>query len=109
MPADDYNFRIPGYEGFSFSYEVQWPISLVLNSRAIICYQLIFRHLFFCKHVERQLCKVWLAKKSFKNSNLTEDPEKAQAFSLHQRMLNFVQNLQYYMAFEVRIGLLLTL
>jgi len=30
-----------------------------------------------------------------------EDIEKASIFSLHQRMLNFVQNLQYYMAFEV--------
>jgi len=98
---DELNFKIPGFKGFSFSYEVKWPISLILDYRAITCYQMIFRHLFFCKHVERQLCKVWVAKKSLKKSDLMEDIEKASIFSLHQRMLNFVQNLQYYMAFEV--------
>jgi gamma-tubulin complex component 2 len=100
---DEFAFRIPGVEGFSFSYEVKWPISLVLHPRVIICYQMIFRHLFFCKHVERQLCKVWIAKKAFKDSNLSNDLEKAAAFSLRQKMLNFVQNLQYYMAFEVSL------
>lgn len=48
---------LTGLESFSFGYEVKWPISLVLNRRAIACYQMIFRHLFFCKHVEREICR----------------------------------------------------
>ncbi|CAL8090112.1 unnamed protein product [Orchesella dallaii] len=99
---NNFSYCIPGVEGFSFSYDVQWPISLVLNTRAITCYQMIFRQLFFCKHVERQLCKVWIANKSGKNIVLDKDTTgKADIFSTCQKMLNFVQNLQYYMAFEV--------
>ena len=96
-----FNYSIPGVEGFSFSYDVQWPISLLLDTRAITCYQMIFRQLFFCKHVERQLCKVWIANKSKKNIVLDKNTRMAQTFALCQKMLNFVQNLQYYMAFEV--------
>lgn len=99
---DNFNFSIPGVEAFAFSYNVEWPISLVLNSRAIACYQMIFRQLFFCKHVERQLCKVWIINKGHKKLDLRNDKTgKVANYSLCQKMLNFVQNLQYYMAFEV--------
>lgn len=101
--AKAFNFNIPGVEAFSFSYDVQWPMSLLLNTRAIACYQMIFRQLFFCKHVERQLCKVWIANKSVKTLVLNYTSTKAETFALCQKMLNFVQNLQYYMAFEVNI------
>ncbi|KAG7275881.1 hypothetical protein CRUP_033294 [Coryphaenoides rupestris] len=53
-------------------------------SHALTRYQMLFRHIFYCKHVERLLCNVFSA-----------------AFALRQRMLNFVQNIQYYMMFEV--------
>lgn len=49
--------NLTGLECFSFRYDVKWPISLVLNHYAIIQYQMLFRQLFYCKHVERQLCK----------------------------------------------------
>lgn len=39
--------------------QVRWPVSLVLSRRALTKYQLIFRHLFHCKHVKRQLCAAW--------------------------------------------------
>lgn len=39
--------------------QTAWPISLVLSRRVLTKYQLLFRHLFHCKHVERQLCQVW--------------------------------------------------
>lgn len=44
-------------ECFAFRYDVQWPLSLILNHFAILEYQMLFRQLFYCKHVERQLCK----------------------------------------------------
>lgn len=49
--------NLSGLECFAFRYEVRWPISLVLNHFAILEYQMLFRQLFYCKHVERQLCK----------------------------------------------------
>lgn len=49
---------LTGIETFSFGMEVKWPVSLILNHKAIACYQMIFRHLFYCKHVERLLCRL---------------------------------------------------
>jgi hypothetical protein len=39
--------------------QVQWPLSLVISRKALTKYQLIFRLLFHCKHVSRQLCAAW--------------------------------------------------
>lgn len=39
--------------------QVQWPLSLVISRKALTKYQLIFRFLFHCKHVNRQLCAAW--------------------------------------------------
>lgn len=49
--------NLTGLECFAFRYEVKWPVSLVLNHFAVLEYQMLFRQLFYCKHVERQLCK----------------------------------------------------
>ncbi|XP_032597253.1 gamma-tubulin complex component 2 homolog isoform X2 [Drosophila grimshawi] len=92
---------LSGMECFAFSYEVKWPVSLVLNHIAISKYQMLFRQLFYCKHVERQLCKIW------KENSLTKkfSPQSAElyrsAFTLRQRMMNAVQNLEYYMMIEI--------
>ncbi|XP_046395622.1 gamma-tubulin complex component 2-like isoform X2 [Ischnura elegans] len=95
------NFNLLGLESFSFGYNVKWPVSLVLNRKALACYQMIFRRLFYCKHVERLLCSVWLSNKVAKSFPLTASQTYGPAFALQQRMLNCVQNLEYYMMFEV--------
>ena len=38
-------------EALAFGYDVQWPISLILNRKSLAMYQMLFRHLFNCKHV----------------------------------------------------------
>jgi len=48
---------LTGLEAFVFNYDVKWPVSLIINRKAIACYQMLFRQLFHCKHVERQLCR----------------------------------------------------
>ncbi|XP_028161413.1 cytoplasmic aconitate hydratase-like [Ostrinia furnacalis] len=58
-----------------------------------------FRHLFYCKHVERLLCRVWLYNKVVKR--FSEARLYADAFALRQRMLSCVQHVQYYMCVEV--------
>ena len=50
-------------EAMAFGYDVQWPISLILNRRSLAMYQMLFRHLFYCKHVEKLLSNVWITTK----------------------------------------------
>uniref|UniRef100_A0ABM5FCF2 Gamma-tubulin complex component n=1 Tax=Pogona vitticeps TaxID=103695 RepID=A0ABM5FCF2_9SAUR len=99
--ADPTELSLSGLEAFSFDYIVKWPLSLIINRKALTRYQMLFRHMFYCKHVERQLCNVWISSKAAKQSSLHSSKWFAGAFTLRQRMLNFVQNIQYYMMFEV--------
>jgi len=49
------DLNLSGLEAFSFSCTVQWPLSLVFNKKVLFRYQMLFRHLFYMKHVERLL------------------------------------------------------
>ncbi|KAJ8868461.1 hypothetical protein PR048_029989 [Dryococelus australis] len=93
--------NLSGMKFFSFAYEVKWPVSLVLNRKAISCYQMIFRHLFYCKHVERLLCRLWISNKIGKTFQKNNAKMYVPAFALRQRMLTCIQNLEYYMMVEV--------
>lgn len=95
------DLHLSGLEAFTFDYVVKWPLSLVISRKALTRYQMLFRHLFYCKHVERQLCNVWLNNKTAKMFARHSTQWYATAFALRQRMLNFVQNFEYYMMFEV--------
>lgn len=99
--ADPTEVALSGLEAFSFDYIVKWPLSLIINRKALTRYQMLFRHLFYCKHVERLLCNVWISNKDAKQYSLHSAKWFSAAFALRQRMLNFVQNIQYYMMFEV--------
>lgn len=65
-------------------------------------YQMLFRLLFYCKHVDHQLCKVWIQSIEIvkNNTNINKDQWRT-AFALRQRMLNAIQHLEYYMMIEV--------
>ncbi|KAG7385097.1 hypothetical protein PHYPSEUDO_001949 [Phytophthora pseudosyringae] len=92
----------PGYkviDAFTLDYKVKWPLSLVISCGALTKYQMIFRHIFFCKHVERQLCDAWLNHQATKELSLRA--ALGPSFCLRQRMLHFQQNFVYYMMFEV--------
>lgn len=96
------DLHLSGLESFSFDYVVRWPVSLVLNRKALTRYQMLSRHLFYSKHVERQLCNIWLKDKGAKGwCNGGVGSLRAKAYALRQRMLNFVQNLEYYAMYEV--------
>lgn len=79
--------------------QVSWPLSLILSRNAIIKYQLLFRHLFHCKHVERQLSSCWLSQQSVKK--LGSFPPLSPSHALRQRMLHFLHNIEHYMMLEV--------
>lgn len=93
-----------GIEVFSIDFpKVPFPISLVLSQKAMENYKLLFRHLFLTKHVERRLIGVWRDHQLLKKLDALRGL-LGPTFLLRQRMLHFVQNLMYYMVYEVVEG-----
>ena len=90
-----------GIEAFEIDFpRIPFPISLALSKQAMGNYKLLFRHLFFTKHVERRLIGVWRDHQVLKKLD-TLRGLLGPTFLLRQRMLHFVQNFIYYMTFEV--------
>ena len=92
---------LTGMEAFMLDFQsVPFPVSLILSRHSITNYQLMFRHLFFAKHVERRLVGTWLDHQIIKEyQSLRAD--LGRTYFLRQRMLHFMQNFIYYMMFEV--------
>ena len=90
---------LKAYEAFALQYHVQWPLTLVLSNSSITKYQLLFRHMFFCRYVERVLCDCWQSHQEVKGLNLRAT--LARSYLLRQRMLHFLQNFIYYVSWEV--------
>lgn len=86
-------------ESFTLDYKVKWPLTLILSKRTITKYQLIFRHLLYCKYVERNLDTVWLHLQSTKEYSVYSVLQKT--FFLRNRMSQFCKNYIYYMVVEV--------
>jgi gamma-tubulin complex component 2 len=100
--------RLTGMETFVLDYRAPWPVSLVLSRRALTKYQLLFRHVFHCKHVERQLCAAWQTQQATRAAAAAATGGSAgdagclgRAYILSQRMLHFLQNFTYYIMCEV--------
>nr|XP_039253451.1 gamma-tubulin complex component 2-like [Styela clava] len=93
--------NLSGLESFAFDYTVRWPWSLVISKKSLTKYQMLFRHLFYIKHVERQLSSVWMAYKNTKRENVYSKPWFMEACMIRQRMYHFIYSFQYYMMFEV--------
>lgn len=90
---------VAGYDGFCLDMTVPWPITLVVNKRTIIKYQILFRQMFRIKVLERQLSQTWMDYKEARQFALAFG--FARAHSLRNRMLLFLSSLQYYMSYEV--------
>eukprot|EP00899_Mesostigma_viride_P008784 jgi/Mesvir1/17907/Mv12973-RA.1 len=92
--------RMTGLETFTLDYNAKWPVSLVLSRKALAKYQLIFRYLLHCKHVERQLSDTWHLHQRMRCLGVAA-AAFLPAFCLCQRMLHFLLNFEHYMTFEV--------
>jgi hypothetical protein len=88
-----------GVAAFMLDYKVRWPVSLVVSRRSLDKYQLIFRQLFFVRHVERSLKSTWKGHQNMKELDVRAAAGKT--FCLRHRMLGFMQNMVYYMTNEV--------
>jgi gamma-tubulin complex component 2 len=93
--------ELTGLDTFYLDWaSIPFPISIVLSTNVMECYQLLFRHLFFAKYVERRLVSIWKDHQMMKELPSLRGPMGA-TFLLRQRMLHLLQNLIYYMMFEV--------
>jgi gamma-tubulin complex component 2 len=87
---------LKGLEAIVLEMDVKWPVELVVSKKAITKYQLLFRHLFFAKHVEMRLRVGWkdcMTVKRVRGGNRT--------MCLRARMLHFASNFVHYVMFEV--------
>lgn len=90
-----------GYELFALDYRIQWPVSLIITETDMLKYQFMFRYLFYCKHVERELEGCW------QNHSLHQGPLRhmpssfVRSFALRDRMLTFWRSLLYYTVADV--------
>ncbi|CAL5394570.1 unnamed protein product [Camellia sinensis] len=81
------------------TYEVQWPLSLVISRKALTKYQLIFRFLFHYEHVDLQLCGAWKIHKGVRAVN-TKGTAISRSCLLCRSMLKFINSLLHYLTFE---------
>lgn len=79
---------------------IPFPLSLVLSKQSLEGYQLLFRHIFLAKHVERRLVGIWQDHQAIKELQDIRG-SFGKTFLLRQRMLHFMQNLIYYIMFEI--------
>lgn len=80
-----------GWESLTLSYDVSWPLSMIIcKEYCQELYQMMFRHLFCCKYIERKLEATWRINRLLRFNNYEG------AFALRHKMLHFVHNLLYY-------------
>jgi gamma-tubulin complex component 2 len=92
---------LTGYDVFSLTYAVAWPMNLIVSEMEILKYQLLFRYLFHCKHVERELEGCWRSLAQVKGANRVLRGVFARTFALRHRMLQFLRNILYYVVADV--------
>lgn len=90
---------LKGYNVFQLEVTAPWPLALALPAGTLGKYQLLFRHLFFTRYVERTVGGAWGAQQSCKELDLRAT--LALSHGLRHRMLHFLTNLNLYMTSEV--------
>merc|ERR1719480_519421 len=88
-----------GVRCFTLKYRTAWPLSIVFSRELLLKYQVIFRHLLYCRYVERKLVEVWVDHQYTKELGL--DTSFSPSYSLRQRMLHFCRDYIYYATVEV--------
>lgn len=92
---------VSGFEAFALDYSVGWPTSLIVSRMEIVKYQFIFRYLFYCRYVERELSKCWMTQARAKRRVGGGPNLFVRSFALRNRMLQFVRGLLYYTTADV--------
>jgi len=104
--AEDHESSMTGYEALEFKFSVPFPLSLVISSKTVLRYQILFRYLVSMRHLEGLLVNSWEDHhKVLSWTHRSPDPKlerwKRRAWTLRARMLVFVQQFTYYCTSEV--------
>lgn len=105
-PAADEEDKMTGFEALEFKFAVPFPLSLVISSKTVFRYQILFRYLLSMRHLEGLLVSSWEDhNKVVSWTHKSGDPKlemwKRRAWTLRARMLVFVQQTLYYCTSEV--------
>ncbi|KAF8778289.1 gamma-tubulin complex component 3 homolog [Argiope bruennichi] len=93
-----------GWDVFSLDYHVDGPIATVFTSHCMHSYYKLFHVLWKAKRMEYILCKISHSRSSYSKyqAQIPEiTPVLYQCHIILAQMIHFVQQIQYYMAFEV--------
>ena len=98
--------KMYGFDALEFKYSVPFPLSLVISSKTVVRYQILFRYLLTMRHLETLLVNCWEDHNKVqswfrKSQNRELEMWKRRAWTLRARMLNFVQQFTYYCTDEV--------
>ena len=104
--AEEDDNKMSGFQALEFKYSVPFPVSLVINSKNVLRYQIIFRYILSMRHLEGLVVNSWedhtkIMTWTHKSSNRKLELWKRRSWALRARMLSFVQQLIYYCTFEV--------
>eukprot|EP00803_Ostreobium_quekettii_P010884 evm.model.scf_2240.1 EVM.evm.TU.scf_2240.1 scf_2240:446-5849(+) len=92
---------LKGWEIFMLQYRIDWPMSLIVSPRHLIQYQLLFKHLFLLKRVERELNRAWQACQLSRGVTERGSRVLRRVYSLCQQMMHVFQQYLRFMTFEV--------
>ena len=97
---------LTGFTALEFKYAVPFPLSLVISSKTVVRYQILFRYLFSLRHLENLLVTSWedhnkVVSWTYRMKDPRVETWKRKAWTLRARMLNFVQSVMYYCTAEV--------
>ncbi|KAL8676159.1 MAG: hypothetical protein Q9186_007290, partial [Xanthomendoza sp. 1 TL-2023] len=96
-----------GFQALEFKFSVPFPLSLVISSKTVLRYQILFRYLLSMRHLENQLLNSWedhnkvLSWTHRSKEDRKLEMWKRRAWTLRSRMLVFVQQFTYYCTAEV--------
>lgn len=104
--ATDEESNMIGFESLEFKFSVPFPLSLVISSKTVLRYQILFRYLLSMRHLETLLVNSWEDhNKVLSWTHRSQDPGlekwKRRVWTLRSRMLVFVQQFTYYCTAEV--------
>ncbi|KAL8841844.1 MAG: hypothetical protein Q9176_003031 [Flavoplaca citrina] len=99
--------NMTGFEALEFKFSVPFPLSLVISSKTVLRYQILFRYLLSMRHLENLLVNSWEDHNKIiswihrSKGDRRIEMFKRRAWTLRSRMLVFVQQFTYYCTAEV--------
>ena len=98
--------KMTGFEALEFKFSVPFPLSLVISSKTVFRYQILFRYLLSMRHLEGLLVSSWedhnkIVSWTHKSGDPKLEMWKRRAWTLRSRMLIFIQQTLYYCTSEV--------